>query len=188
MSRHVAKEELIDALLVAMRDQASRGLMMHQAIAERFGLGPTDIKCLDLARHEDRPTAGRIAQLTGLSTSSVTAVLDRLERRGFIERARDARDRRRVVVVPTERHQRELAELFAPLGEQVHSLLAEYRAEQLALFLELLGRLDAIAERVTADITAGGAGAARRGPLRRPEQGDEEVGVRGVGAQVPGGQ
>ncbi|MEV1200372.1 hypothetical protein [Microbispora rosea] len=37
-----------------MRENAGRGLVLHQAIADRFGLGPTDLKCLDLARHEPR--------------------------------------------------------------------------------------------------------------------------------------
>ncbi|MEU1815009.1 hypothetical protein ABZ543_07410 [Streptomyces roseifaciens] len=70
-----SRPELIESLMKAMRDQAGRGLMLHGAIAERFGLNFTDLKCLDLARSEPELTAGRIAAVTGLSTSAVTAVL-----------------------------------------------------------------------------------------------------------------
>lgn len=75
-----------------MREQASRTLMFHQAVADRAGLGPTEMKALDLARSEDRLTAGRLAEVTGLSTSATTSLLDRLERRGFVERRRDPAD------------------------------------------------------------------------------------------------
>lgn len=50
---------LIAALTDQMRDSATRAVMLHQAIAERFGLNSTDLKCLDLARNERQLTAGR---------------------------------------------------------------------------------------------------------------------------------
>src|SRR5262245_57219215 len=107
-------------LLAMMRENASRAVILHQTIASRFGLNSTDIKCLDLARDEASLTAGRLAELTGMSTSAITAVLDRLERRGFIERRRDPADRRKVIVVATGEHVRRNGELFARLGAEVN--------------------------------------------------------------------
>src|SRR5258705_7531765 len=89
----------------AARDQAGRALMLHGMIAERFGLDFTDLKCLDAARGETDVTAGRLAELTGMSTSAITNVLDRLEKRGFVERRRDPAHRRKVVVVSTGAHE-----------------------------------------------------------------------------------
>ena len=143
-------------LLEAMREQASRTLMFHQAITELVGLGPTDMKALDLARDEEHLTAGRLAQATGLSTSATTAVLDRLERRGFVRRQRDPTDRRKVVVVATGRHAEQLHGIFAALAERVREILADYDADQLALLLQLVQRLNRGAEELTRSVTARG--------------------------------
>ncbi|GAA2725354.1 MULTISPECIES: MarR family transcriptional regulator [Streptomyces] len=147
---------LVEQLMTALRDQASRGLMLHGAVAERFGLNFTDLKCLDLLRSEQELTAGRIAAATGLSTSAVTTVLDRLERRGFVERRRAPEDRRKVVVVPTGRHDAEMQHLFAGFGEEVAAILGDYDADRLAFFLEITRRLDAAAREATVRLTEGG--------------------------------
>ena len=89
-----SRTQVIADLMEASRDMAGWTLMLHQTIATRFGLGPTDMKCLDLARNEKALTAGRLAEITGLSTSAVTAAVDRLDKRGFVERGRDPHDRR----------------------------------------------------------------------------------------------
>jgi DNA-binding MarR family transcriptional regulator len=46
-------------------------------------------------------TAGRLAELSGLTTAAVTSVLDRLERAGYARRVRDQEDRRQVIVEVT---------------------------------------------------------------------------------------
>jgi DNA-binding MarR family transcriptional regulator len=145
-------------LLEAMREQASRTLMFHQAITELVGLGPTDMKALDLARDEEHLTAGRLAQATGLSTSATTAVLDRLERRGFVRRERDPADRRKVVVVPTGRHDAELEPIFSRIADLTRQSLDDYDEDQLALLVGFIQRLNATAQAVTRSITSGRLG------------------------------
>ncbi|MBP2706394.1 MarR family transcriptional regulator [Microbispora sp. RL4-1S] len=137
------RDELLRALSEEMRDNSSRAVIMHQAIAEHFGLGPTDLKCLDIARHEPEPTAGRLAELTGMSTSAITAVLDRLERNGFVERHRDSADRRRVLVRSTGRHERALAEIFERVGAAFSEVLDDYADDQLELLVDFVRRLNA---------------------------------------------
>lgn len=139
MSTHA---ELTEQLMDLMRQTSAFGLLIHQSIADRLGLIPTDLKCLDAARGEHRLTAGRLAELTGLSTSATTAALDRLERRGFVARVRDETDRRRVFVVSTGQHEAELARLFAPLAEASRQLLARYDDAQLALLVDFVTRLN----------------------------------------------
>ncbi|MFB9904640.1 MarR family winged helix-turn-helix transcriptional regulator [Allokutzneria oryzae] len=134
-----SRAELLAEMEGVMRDNASRGLLMHQAIADRFGLGPTDIKCLDLARDEENLTAGRLAEITGLSTSAVTALLDRLEKADFIERRRDPSDRRRVFVVSTGRREAETARAFAPLRELMLRGLEGRTDDELRLIRDFMG-------------------------------------------------
>ena len=125
-----------------MRRASTLGLLIHQGIADQLGLGPTDLKCLDAARNEPELTPGRLAEITGLSTSATTAALDRLERRGFVERRRDDHDRRRIFVVSTGRHEAETARLYAPLADATAAVLEHYDADQLALIADVLERLN----------------------------------------------
>lgn len=145
--------ELLAALNEAFREQASRTVMMHQAIAERFGLNSTDIKCLDLARNETALTAGRLAEITGMSTSAITAVLDRLEGRQFIERRRDPADRRKVIVVATGKHETQTLHIFARVQETFERFLDSYDDAQLEFLLNFTERLNATARDLTTALT-----------------------------------
>ena len=92
---------------------------------------------------EPRLTAGRLAVITGLSTSATTAALDRLERRGFIRRLRDDLDRRRVFVVSTGLREEESARLFAPLDAVAAEIMGAYDDAQLTLIADFLDELNA---------------------------------------------
>ena len=138
-----------------MRENASRTLMLHQAVADRFGLGSTDMKAMDLARGESGLTAGRLAELTGLSGPAVTALLDRLERRGLIERQRDPHDRRKVLVIATDAHVPTAGPIFAGISDRVRALLDEYDDDALATFLEITRRLNEMARDYTRELTEG---------------------------------
>ena len=141
----MSRADLLDAIDQALRDQASRVLVVHQAIADRFGLGPSDLKAVDLASRSDRGgqplTAGQIAEATGLSNSAVTSLLDRLERQGFIERRRDPADRRRVTVVSTGKREAELALAFQPLFRTTEQVLARCGTAELELITGFLRHL-----------------------------------------------
>jgi len=126
----------------ASRDMAGWTLMVHQAITSRFGLGPTDMKCLDLARDEPDLTPGRLAEITGLSTSAVTSAVDRLEKRGFVERTRDAADRRKVIIRPTGAHDAELRPIFAGIETGYQRVLDDYDDAEIALINGFVRRLN----------------------------------------------
>ncbi|GJM74993.1 hypothetical protein HMSSN036_72090 [Paenibacillus macerans] len=81
-----------------MRENGTRAVMLHQTISEKIGLNATDHKCLDYLLKAGPVTAGRLAELTGLTTGAVTSVIDRLEQAGFATRDKDPNDRRKVLV------------------------------------------------------------------------------------------
>ena len=152
------RDELLAQLDQVSREGASRALMLHQAVADRFGLGPSDIKCLDLARDEPDLTAGRLAEATGLSASAVTSVLDRLERAGFIERVRGTEDRRKVHVRSTGRHEAAVGAVFAEVAAGFATTAAQYADEQLQAYIAIQGEFN----RTALDLTRSIAG--RPGP------------------------
>jgi DNA-binding MarR family transcriptional regulator len=132
-----------------LRDQAGRVLVVHQAIADRFGLGPSDLKAVDLAaRAGGTLTAGQVAAATGLSNPAVTALLDRLERQGFIERRSDPADRRRVIVVSTGKREQETARAFGPLQALTRDVLEHYSTAELELLAGFVQRLGDATEKM----------------------------------------
>src|SRR5215472_7697961 len=82
----------------AMRKTSAQGTMFAAAVAERAGISSSDMDCMDFLNVEGRMTAGRLAEVTGLTTGAITGVVDRLERAGYVRRERDDEDRRKVFI------------------------------------------------------------------------------------------
>lgn len=105
---------------------------------ERFGalhgLGRTDVNALgfviDAARREEPISPSRLAASLGLSPSATTALIDRLEASGHLERHRDPVDRRRVTLSMSESALLEGRRLFAPLGEVFADSWAEFTDDE----------------------------------------------------------
>lgn len=72
-------------------------ILFHRAMAGKLGLKPTDYRCL-LFLMDGPKTAGELAEMSGLTTGSITAVITRLEKRAFIRRGSDRSDRRKVII------------------------------------------------------------------------------------------
>ncbi len=109
------------------------------AVGERFaglhGLGRTDVRALvavmDAARRGDSLTAGSLGAAVDLSSASVTALLDRLERAGHLRRVRDADDRRRVVLEMSEATMAAGASFFGGLQRDLVAAMSSYSDDEL---------------------------------------------------------
>ena len=116
------------------------------AVGRALGLGPADLRCLDWL--VDGPkTAGVLAAATGLRPAATTALLDRLEARGLVERVRDDRDRRRVLVAMTEEGMRSTYAMYAPLVDEGQRLLGRYTVAELEAARELLEAMREMTDR-----------------------------------------
>jgi DNA-binding MarR family transcriptional regulator len=119
--RLVAEQETRRELL----EQAGLAARLHQnaydrfedAAAEYFGVNRTAMRCMDVLERAGRLSAGEIARQTGLTSGAVTALLDRLERMGYLRRIRDTADRRRIIVELTDEARNGAAEIYGPLVE-----------------------------------------------------------------------
>jgi DNA-binding MarR family transcriptional regulator len=109
------------------------------AVGQRFaglhGLGRTDVRALvaimDAARAGRPMTAGALGAAVELSSASVTALVDRLERVGHVERVRDEHDRRRVVLEMTPTAMAAGGEFFGGLQRDLAAAMASYSDEEL---------------------------------------------------------
>ena len=75
--------------------------LFDERLGDFLGINNTDGRCLDIIARLGRVSAGQLANLSGLTTGAVTAVVDRLEGVGYVARVRDPLDRRKIWVEPT---------------------------------------------------------------------------------------
>jgi len=116
------------------------------AVGQRFallhGLNRTDVRALvavmDAARRGRSLTAGALGSAVELSSASVTALLDRLERVGHLRRVRDPADRRRVALEMTEEAMAAGAQHFGGLNRDLVAAMAGYSDEELAVVRRFL--------------------------------------------------
>lgn len=143
-TRTKSRQQLEAALNAAMRDVSGQGVLYSQAVAGKLGMNSTDLECLD---HIVRGpvTAGRLAELTGLTTGAITGVIDRLERLGFVRRESDPNDRRKTVVRALPAVLERIAPLFKPMERAAMAALSRYRDGELALILDFLTKAHAAA-------------------------------------------
>ena len=134
------REEIIQAIIEKRREMSTETIMFHQSVADVLGLHITDHKCLDLIRQYGAMPAGRIAELTGLTTGAVTVIIDRLEKAGYVRRANDPKDRRRTIVEPirNKKWERKIEAIFIPFHERMHKLLSSYSDGELDFLLDVL--------------------------------------------------
>src|SRR5258708_16548377 len=124
---------LIAALTAEVREQQIAYDRFHDAVAACLGVNRTDLRCLDILDLAGRKTAGELATEMGMSTGAVTALIDRLEKAGYVNRVRDPGDRRRVLVEPTELARQPGWGISQPFPEPAPPARARFTDEQPAV-------------------------------------------------------
>lgn len=137
------------AMLAAMRRLHGAMEQLEALAAARLGVGRSDARCLVLLSEAPLPPRAIAARL-GLTSGSVTALLDRLERAGYTERRRDPADRRGVIAACTPLAAGRLAALDARINEALAKLAARYGPERSAAAARQVSDLARLAEWVAA--------------------------------------
>ncbi|MEU2603666.1 MarR family winged helix-turn-helix transcriptional regulator [Streptomyces albus] len=132
------RRELTRAIYQEARTVATRQALADQAVAARLGIGSTDLLCLGVLDHAGPLTAGRLAELTGLTTGAVTGVVDRLEQAGFARRSKDPADRRKVIIHPESAQRERTGALYSPVLDALDAWCQTHSEEELATVLDYL--------------------------------------------------
>ncbi|SHK20815.1 DNA-binding transcriptional regulator, MarR family [Pseudonocardia thermophila] len=125
----------------ALRRFIANVVLHNQKVAQELGLGASDSQFISLLQTHGPLTPGRLAELSGLTTGSVTGVLDRLEKGGYVRRERDPHDRRKVIVDLVPAAAARLAEHYREHGEQLAAVMARRSDEELAVILRFFDDL-----------------------------------------------
>ncbi|MED4956629.1 MarR family transcriptional regulator [Paenibacillus macerans] len=131
-------------IVLELRENGTRAVMLHQTISEKIGLNATDHKCLDYLLKAGPVTAGRLAELTGLTTGAVTSVIDRLEQAGFATRDKDPNDRRKVLVKAVSEKSELISSLFGSALKATKELVTRYNEQESRIILGFLKQCNAM--------------------------------------------
>jgi DNA-binding MarR family transcriptional regulator len=131
------RRRLAAELQSAMQRSTMWTVLLHHTVANKAGLNVTDLQCLNLLSLDGPVTPGRLAQAMGITTGgAITAVVDRLEKAGYVRRTRDPDDRRRVIIELVPEATARIADYFEPIAQSVLARFAGYSDEQLRTLLD----------------------------------------------------
>jgi DNA-binding MarR family transcriptional regulator len=145
-----SREELAAQIQQRMVRLIADVVLFNHAVSAKVGLGASDSQFMTLLQTYGPLTPRQLAEHTGLTSGTVTGVIDRLESHGFVTRKPDPDDRRKVVVTPSmEAIQAKLVPLYAEQGAHMQSVLATRTEAELRTISAFLA--DCVADDVVAD-------------------------------------
>lgn len=133
-----------DEVLIALR-RLIRAIDLHsRKLVRSHGLTAPQALVLKEVVENREVSVGEVAQQVSLSQATVTDILNRLEKRGFVTRSRSTIDRRRVMVRPTEEADRAIASSPPLLQEDFARRFSELAEWEQTLLLASLQRMAAL--------------------------------------------
>lgn len=142
--------ETLGRIVVRWQDATQK---YDEAVGAIYGLNASERLCLSFLWPGPQ-TASAIAREIRLTPAAVTALIDRLEKRGFVRRRPDPDDRRKVWVEAAEEAHRVTAEAYLPLGAAGEVLLAKYTVAELQVVEAVLTESMALQEKMTDELLA----------------------------------
>jgi DNA-binding MarR family transcriptional regulator len=130
-----AKVDLEKQVVMAAREYGISNVLFRNMVGETLGVNVTDMECLGLIFHKGIATPTELAQHTSLSSGSTTAMLDRLEKSGLIERQPNPSDRRGTIIVLAKTGTEKVAPLFKSVRQVQNELVSSYSEKELQLIL-----------------------------------------------------
>lgn len=142
-----AREATSDEVLRLFKRVLQTAIDFDKELAARHDLALTDLGCLGFLESSKAPVSGKmIAEHVALSTGATTALLDRLERAGLVERRPNPADRRGIVIALVEENARPILDEHRHMRDRLSATIASLtttEAEAVAKFLRtLLERFD----------------------------------------------
>jgi len=107
-------------------------------VAVASGLRPPDLDILDIAVHDGPISPTRLARLTGVHPATMTGVLARLERDGWVARRRNPIDGRSAVIEPVSDRTDAIGRLYEDANLRMAEILARRTPDDLAVIQAFL--------------------------------------------------
>jgi DNA-binding MarR family transcriptional regulator len=126
--------------------------MLNHRVGTRAALKDTDLDCLDVLVRHGSMSPTELSRRTGIHAATMTGVLGRLERDGWIVRERAPDDRRAVVLAPVPERVREIFGHYEGMNVALDEILDDYTEDELRVIVDFLQRATDAGRRVTEEL------------------------------------
>jgi DNA-binding MarR family transcriptional regulator len=134
------RRRLVTGIKDSLRELNSQLSVLNHHVGARLELRDVDLGCLELLARHGPLSPGALARHAGLHPATMTGIVDRLERAGWVARDRDPADRRAVLIRPLRDRGAELFRLYAGMNTAMDQVCAGYSDEELTLLAGFLRR------------------------------------------------
>ena len=138
----MSTSDIHDRIQEALVRTIANVVVFNAQVADQLGLGVSDMQFMTYLMQEGPLSPGRLSELSGLKSGSVTGVIDRLEHAGYVRRERDETDRRKVRVVLNAEKLQSAESPYAGQAANLRRVLEAFSGEELDTIARFLERLN----------------------------------------------
>ena len=152
MADVTSRRRLVAGVKESLRLARNQLSVFSRQVGTRLELKDADLDCLDLIDRAGPLSPTALARLTGVHPATLTGILDRLERGGWIARERAENDRRAVQIRSLRDRQGELYGMLAGMNRSIEEICAGYSDTELAVVADFLRRTTEAGETAVRDL------------------------------------
>jgi DNA-binding MarR family transcriptional regulator len=141
-----SKQDLVERVNLVARGYGISTVLFRNLVGQRLGVNVTDMECLGLLFFQGIASPSELARYTGLTSGATTAMLDRLERAGLIQRRPNPQDRRGTLIVLLQSGAERVAPWFASVRQAQDELVSGYSEAELQVIADFFERSTAMWE------------------------------------------
>jgi DNA-binding MarR family transcriptional regulator len=143
------------AIKEALRELSIQLSLLNRQVGAHVELKDVDLDCFDLIARHGPLSPSALARRAGLHPATMTGILDRLERTGWVVRERDPSDRRAVLVRALRDRIAELFRLYSGMNAAMDQICTGYADTELELLADFLRRTTNAGRDATDDLSGG---------------------------------
>lgn len=143
------------AIKESMRELSVQLSLLNHQVGAHVDLKDVDFDCVDLIARHGPLSPSALARRAGLHPATMTGILDRLERGGWVARERDPADRRAVVVKALRERNAEVFRLFSGMNASMDDICAGYGDAELDVIADFLRRTASAGQSATDELAGG---------------------------------
>jgi DNA-binding MarR family transcriptional regulator len=137
-----------------LRELSNQISLLNRQVSSRVDLKDIDLDCFDFISQVGTITPGGLSRRTGLHPATVTGIIDRLEKSGWIAREQDPSDRRGTILRALPERTGELFKLYSGMNNEMDELCADYDEGQLDTIADFLVKATAAGRSATEELAA----------------------------------
>jgi len=146
------RRRLTNSVKDSVRGMRSELALLNRRISARLDLRDGDLDCLELVARLGPVGPSALARAAGVHPATMTGVLDRLEKGGWLARDRDPSDRRSVVLRVRPERVGEVFALYSGMNTALDAICADFTDDELTVIATFLDRSAAAGHTATRDL------------------------------------